>query len=84
MKSITIRQLDNGRLMVIIRKDGKRQNFLCDWIRDTLSSLELIRWSREPEGNIRQDEYGNNIRTVIKTLIKKGNHIQGAEYITKI
>ena len=85
MKSVAIRQLDNGKLMMTIQGKGNKKTFICDWIRDTKTSLELVRWSKEPDGTIRRDIGGNNIRTTIKSILKEDiTDIKGSEFITKL
>lgn len=85
MKLVKIRQLDNAKIMVTVEGKENKKNFLCDWIRDTWTSLELIRWSREPEGAIRKDLQGNNIKVMIKSILKDDiTDIHGSELITKL
>ena len=85
MKDVMIKQLSSGTLMVTVQREVDVQNFICDWIRDTGKSLELVRWSREPEGNIRKDTSGRNIEIVVKTILKENaTDIQGLEHITRL
>lgn len=85
MKDVMIKQLSSGTLMVAVQRQVDIQNFLCDWIRDTGESLELVRWSREPEGDIRKNMSGKNIEIVVKTILKENaTDIQGSQYITRL
>ena len=85
MKDVMIKQLSSGTLMVTVQRQVDKQTFMCDWIRDTGKSLELVRWSREPEGNIRKDVSGKNKEIVVKTILKENaTDIQGSQYITRL
>ena len=73
--------------LVEVRKNENlhKQTYLCDWIRDTEEELELVRYSKNAEGDFRLDARGNKIEIRIANIIKSNMiDLEGDRFITKV